>query len=168
MDPAIRDAVTWEKGFQDFPEGPLRWRPVDGDRLECIAVGSVNKVERVQRVCTIPRSFPGVWAQDPTPPPGGTLAMDGQPPEVARKVDAATPIGSTSGTTEAAPPSETEFEARPALVERSGTEEPPRDEIQRVQNLAIAGVKGIEKGDTMEVSEKVVSEPAPLAQTAVM
>ncbi|KAK4099216.1 CRAL/TRIO domain-containing protein [Parathielavia hyrcaniae] len=58
LDPRIREAVTWENGFTDFPEGPAYWVPVDGGkRLACMAVGSVGGEHRRERVCTIPVAF---------------------------------------------------------------------------------------------------------------
>ncbi|KAI7782592.1 sec14 cytosolic factor [Diaporthe eres] len=62
LDPVIRDAADWEgeaKGNPAFPKGPVYWRPIDGGkRVECVAVGSVDKVERRVRVCTLPVAFP--------------------------------------------------------------------------------------------------------------
>lgn len=59
MDPKFREVAIFENGFTDFPVGPLYWRPMaGGDRMECIAVGSVNHVRRAQRVCTMPRPCP--------------------------------------------------------------------------------------------------------------
>lgn len=55
LDPKIRDAVTWENGHTEFPEGPAYWVPVDGGRrLACLAVGSKDGKERRETVCTIP------------------------------------------------------------------------------------------------------------------
>mgnify|MGYP002620511101 FL=1 len=59
LDPNIREQITWENGYTDFPEGPAYWVPVDGGkRLACLAVGSKNGKERRERVCTIPVAFP--------------------------------------------------------------------------------------------------------------
>lgn len=62
LDPVIRDAAEWEGAAKDnpaFPKGPAYWRPIDGGkRVECVAVGSVDKVERCVRVCTLPVAFP--------------------------------------------------------------------------------------------------------------
>jgi hypothetical protein len=59
VDPKIKEALTWENGYTDFPEGPAYWVPVDGGkRLACIAVGSKDGKERRERVCTIPVAFP--------------------------------------------------------------------------------------------------------------
>ncbi|KAK7743280.1 hypothetical protein SLS53_004365 [Cytospora paraplurivora] len=58
LDPKIRDLATWENGFDTFPKGPVYWKPIDGGkRLECVAVGSVEKQQRNIRVCTIPKAF---------------------------------------------------------------------------------------------------------------
>lgn len=62
LDPVIRDTAEWEGAAKEspaFPKGPAYWRPIDGGkRLECVAVGSVDKVERCVRVCTIPVATP--------------------------------------------------------------------------------------------------------------
>lgn len=67
LDPVIRDAADWEGAAKDnpaFPKGPAYWRPIDGGkRVECVAVGSVDKVERCVRVCTLPVAFPEGEAQ---------------------------------------------------------------------------------------------------------
>jgi len=55
LDPKIKEAVTWENGHTEFPEGPAYWVPVDGGRrLACVAVGSKDGKERRETVCTIP------------------------------------------------------------------------------------------------------------------
>lgn len=71
LDPVIRDAADWEGAAKDnpaFPKGPAYWRPIDGGkRVECVAVGSVDKVERCVRVCTLPVAFPeGEAEAEPT------------------------------------------------------------------------------------------------------
>ncbi len=85
LDPAIRDAVTWEGALTDFPDGPKYWRPIEGDKLECIAVGSIKQVDRTERVCTIPRSYKGQQAVLPDAFPEVALrqADGGQQPEAA-------------------------------------------------------------------------------------
>ncbi|KAI0482160.1 CRAL/TRIO domain-containing protein [Xylariaceae sp. FL0804] len=57
-DDEIRRICRWETGRHEFPPGPLVWRPCaeDGDRLECVAVGSQGGKDRAERVCTIPRT----------------------------------------------------------------------------------------------------------------
>ncbi|KAL1896744.1 hypothetical protein Sste5346_004376 [Sporothrix stenoceras] len=64
LDPAIRERATWEQGFDSFPKGPLYWRPLPTadngeERVECIAVGSENQVDRLVRVCTLPKHYKG-------------------------------------------------------------------------------------------------------------
>ncbi|KAK3389257.1 CRAL-TRIO domain-containing protein [Podospora didyma] len=65
LDPYVRDRATWLNGHTDFPDGPLYWVPVDDGKaaIECIAIGSVNKTERRERVCTLPRAFPSKQAE---------------------------------------------------------------------------------------------------------
>ncbi|KAI8631937.1 CRAL-TRIO domain-containing protein [Xylariaceae sp. FL1651] len=55
----IKRITRWENGHTSFPPGPCYWQPTaDGTRLECVAVGSKNGVERREIVCTIPKAFP--------------------------------------------------------------------------------------------------------------
>ncbi|KAJ4294929.1 hypothetical protein N0V88_005168 [Collariella sp. IMI 366227] len=43
VDPKIKEAVRWENGYTEFPEGPAYWVPVEGGkRLACMAVGSLK------------------------------------------------------------------------------------------------------------------------------
>jgi len=86
LDPNIREKITWENGYTDFPEGPAYWVPVDGGkRLACLAVGSKNSKERRERVCTIPVAF----AEGQTPASAGTEAEN---------VSAATQNGAATAT----------------------------------------------------------------------
>ncbi|KAI0021592.1 CRAL-TRIO domain-containing protein [Xylariomycetidae sp. FL0641] len=58
-DAEIRRICRFENGHAKFPEGPMYWRPVQGeDRLECLAVGTQDQKQRQERVCTIPVAFP--------------------------------------------------------------------------------------------------------------
>jgi hypothetical protein len=60
LDPLIVKTASWENGHEAFPKGPVYWRPYgDGERLECVAVGTVGGKERLERVCTIPRLYKG-------------------------------------------------------------------------------------------------------------
>lgn len=59
-DPLILEKVKWENGLKDFPEGPKYWRPTaDGERMECVAVGSEGGKQRMltvgylERICRI-------------------------------------------------------------------------------------------------------------------
>jgi hypothetical protein len=67
VDPAIKEAVRWEAGHTDFPEGPAYWVPVEnGARLACLAVGSKGGKERRETVGTIAVTFPkGEMAAQP-------------------------------------------------------------------------------------------------------
>lgn len=58
LDPHIKAVASWEKGHDNFPQGPLYWVPQeDGKRLACVARGSVEKKERNEIICTIPKAF---------------------------------------------------------------------------------------------------------------
>jgi hypothetical protein len=52
LDPALKDVLTWQGGYRDFPHGPMYWK-YRGDHLELIAVGSVQHKERHEIVCTV-------------------------------------------------------------------------------------------------------------------
>ncbi|KAK3904804.1 CRAL-TRIO domain-containing protein, partial [Staphylotrichum tortipilum] len=55
LDGNIKERVTWENGYTEFPEGPAYWVPVEGGkRMACMAVGSKGGVPRRETVCTIP------------------------------------------------------------------------------------------------------------------
>ncbi|CAK7562313.1 MAG: hypothetical protein SEPTF4163_000152 [Sporothrix epigloea] len=83
LDPVIQERLTWEPGFDAFPQGPLYWRPIpatspdEAGRLECIAVGSENQRERMVRVCTVPRHYQGVTLKAATDsgPAGATAPL---------------------------------------------------------------------------------------------
>lgn len=54
LDPALKEAITWEPGFTDFPHGPMYWEDAeDGTKAHLIAVGSVKGKQRKDRVCTV-------------------------------------------------------------------------------------------------------------------
>jgi hypothetical protein len=57
LDPALKDLVTWESSYKDFPHGPLHWHD-RGDYIELEAVGSVDKKERNDIVCKIKKPAP--------------------------------------------------------------------------------------------------------------
>lgn len=52
LDPALKDLITWEGSYIDFPHGPLFWHD-RGDYIELEAVGSVDKKERREVVCKL-------------------------------------------------------------------------------------------------------------------
>lgn len=87
LDPHVDEVVEWEDGFNDFPAGPIFWRDMEDGRLECVAVGSVNKVERMQRVCTIRKNCPT------HPMPEGTV---GEKTQIATDISEPTEGGKTS------------------------------------------------------------------------
>ncbi|KAK3307171.1 CRAL-TRIO domain-containing protein [Chaetomium strumarium] len=75
VDPRIREALTWENGYTDFPDGPAYWVPVDGGRrLACIAVGSKGGKERRETVCTIPVANAPPQGEEPTGVPAATAS----------------------------------------------------------------------------------------------
>lgn len=77
LDPKIQDLATWENGFTAFPTGPVYWKKIDdGKRMECVAVGSVDKKDRNVRVCTIPVAFADEDDDDEVPAAtNGTLGV---------------------------------------------------------------------------------------------
>ena len=81
LDPFVNDVVDWCDGFTDFPTGPIFWRDLGDGTLECLAVGSVDKVDRVQRVCTIKKtcgSHP-MPEREPMPKEAGVSSTEIQP-----------------------------------------------------------------------------------------
>lgn len=84
VDPKIREALTWENGFTDFPEGPAYWVPVDGGkRLACMAVGSKDGKERRERVCSIPVASPPEEEAAPATPAAPVAEAAKAEPETA-------------------------------------------------------------------------------------
>ncbi|CAK7243451.1 MAG: hypothetical protein STHCBS139747_004974 [Sporothrix thermara] len=93
LDPAIRERLTWSDGFDAIPKGPLYWRPIDEERLECIAVGSENQKERLVRVCTIPKHYQGsdyVETSETETAADAAAAADMQNLTISEKTNAAT------------------------------------------------------------------------------
>lgn len=73
LDPKIKDLATWADGHTAFPLGPVYWVPAEGGkRLDCLARGSVDKVERNEVVCSIPVAFP---EEDKQPVANGTAVV---------------------------------------------------------------------------------------------
>lgn len=52
LDQAIKDILSWEDGWTDFPLSPMRW-VINDDCMEGYAVGSVSGLARMEKVCTI-------------------------------------------------------------------------------------------------------------------
>lgn len=103
LDSKIRERLTWENGYTDFPEGPAYWVPIDGGkRLACVAVGSKEGKERRERVCTIPVAFPPEEEQaaevgsPAEPDQTRTVAGDGAQPQ-----ETAAPVAATDASAEA-------------------------------------------------------------------
>jgi hypothetical protein len=57
LDPALKDLITWEDSYTDFPHGPMFWHD-RGDFIELEAVGSVDKKERREMVCKLRKLAP--------------------------------------------------------------------------------------------------------------
>jgi len=58
--------MNWEDGHTDFPSGPKYWvqekheLQANGDQIDkfrCIAVGSINEVQRKEEICTVTRTL---------------------------------------------------------------------------------------------------------------
>jgi len=58
LDPALKDFVTWEGSYTDFPHGPVFWHD-RGDYIELEAVGSVDRKERREMICKIRKPATG-------------------------------------------------------------------------------------------------------------
>ena len=60
LDPQLERVLKWEGERDDFPKGPMFWvnkGEKNGNEMEAIAVGSVGKVERNEKVCTVTKSL---------------------------------------------------------------------------------------------------------------
>ncbi|POS69828.1 SEC14 cytosolic factor [Diaporthe helianthi] len=163
LDPAICAAADWE-GKQTtpaFPKGPAYWRPIDGGkRWECVAVGSVDKKERCERVCTIPVAFPGGGE--------GTAAVNGAAvPAVTTSEAKDAPAPAPAGSTAAEPAASTLDPAAAAAASPTTTTNPasPGDEefktplgsplVAATQELSLQDGKAPNGDAAVGVSEKV-------------
>jgi hypothetical protein len=63
LDPILKDVVTWQNGFTDFPPGPMYWHD-KGDSIELEAVGSEGGVQRSKIVCTVRKTHLARQAED--------------------------------------------------------------------------------------------------------
>jgi hypothetical protein len=52
-DPAWKDAIQWQGDFTDFPGGPLYWIRGDDNRMQALAVGSIEEHQRKESVCIV-------------------------------------------------------------------------------------------------------------------
>jgi hypothetical protein len=60
LDPQLAKMLKWEGDRDDFPIGPMFWvnkGEKNGNEMEAIAVGSVEKIERNEKVCTVTKLF---------------------------------------------------------------------------------------------------------------
>lgn len=146
LDPVIVETATWENGYTHFPKGPVYWRAMDdGKRLECVAVGSHDQKERLERVCTIPivykpqSAVPSEAAAEQSSQPSGNSATG---PTVTTGVETGeTPAVSTTTTN------------------GTSTTDPTVTDLPDVQNLAIKDPT--EEKQSFDVSEKTAQESAP-------
>lgn len=74
--------ITFQNGHTKFPLGPMYLRPKeDGKTIELLAVGSVDKKQRMEVFATIPKAFP---AKTETPSTTtGSTAVETAPTEAA-------------------------------------------------------------------------------------
>ncbi|KAL1874933.1 hypothetical protein VTK73DRAFT_10359 [Phialemonium thermophilum] len=152
LDPVIRETATWENGHTEFPKGPVYWRPIDdGERLECIAVGTSGQKQRYERICTIPRRYKGQFAE---PPVTGVLPPVQQKtaPEKATETAGAPSVSVTNGVERTEVPAVSGDAARAADPVVEGT--------QGVQNLSI---KDAAEKSTQEDANGGSPQPAPAA-----
>lgn len=161
LDPVIRDAADWEGADTQnaaFPKGPAYWRPIDGGkRLECVAVGSVDKVERCVRVCTIPVPYP-----DGPEGQGATAANGAAVPAVTTSEAKEAPALAPAPTPAAEPPVAAASTLDPATAAATDPTSPADEEfktplssplVSATQELSLQDEKKL-NGDAA-VSEKV-------------
>lgn len=167
LDPVIVEAAEWEGAAKDnpaFPKGPAYWRPIDGGkRVECVAVGSVDKVERCVRVCTLPVAFPG--GEEESAANGAAVpavvASEAKEAPVAAEPTAAEPAApETSALSPAAAATTTTGPASPGLEDGEDEFKTPLGSplVSATQELSLQDPGAIEEkkmnGDAA-VSEKV-------------
>jgi len=173
LDPAIRDRVTWENGFDDFPPGPLYWRPIEDDRIECVAVGSVEGKDRLKRVCTMPKQLraqeagSSVADAETRSVSPETVKMNGAAEATATA--ASVPLAEQAITTISVENagSEPKTEQRGANeLRKSEADETSVSGVQGVQNLALVDNVGSQKDTPETEAEKTdIKEAIPTAQT---
>jgi hypothetical protein len=155
LDPAIRKAITWEEGYDAFPEGPMYWRPIqDGKRLECVGVGRVDGKDRWVRICTIPRAHPDAPILQLAPDlirNGGAAKANAAAAEGEKKQNEPVPTSTVTAT--AAAPSASEPKATEAAPAKTESEAKP--EV----------TTGVETGTTAVVSGPPAEEKAPAPET---
>ncbi|TPX08515.1 uncharacterized protein E0L32_010002 [Thyridium curvatum] len=153
LDPNIVEAVSWENGHTAFPKGPVYWRPLDDDTLECVAVGSVEQKERMERVGTIRKTYRGPFAK--VPEDEEVVEAAEQKKEQEDEPKPAVTTGVETSVTDA------KTEAKPAAEQTAAVNgEPTITEVQGVQNLSIQDDN--EKKEQKE-AETVAPAQAPVA-----
>jgi hypothetical protein len=159
LDPVINDRLTWESNLKTTPKGPVYFRPADGNRLECISMGSVKQVERHEKIFSIDRRYQGMLPAIPDTSPDAkkkSIAPVVAPGETSGKPEVTT--GVETHLTEAKTDPETP--AEPAQPPQEVlTKEPIITEVQGVQNLSIADDEA-KKADAA-VTEKVAVADTP-------
>lgn len=137
LDDTILEAVTWHNGHSSFPEGPVYWRPVDGGkRLECVARGTVDKVERNEVVGSI-----AVAVAPPEVETEGEVGVEGASQAAAPTTDAPITdaqqrlaVPDTAALPEVASPASETFVDAPEVPLASPV---PQDVVGGVQNLSL-------------------------------
>lgn len=156
LDTGIHDVCKWENGHKEFPPGPCLWRTIeDGEKLECIAVGSVDKVERRERVCTVDRRWKGVIPALPQ----DVADVDQLPTTVDGAAEGEKSAEKAPAVANGAAVESTESSAATAAepTQAPKADGPTVTDVQGVQNLSI------QDNSVTEMSEKVAT-PADQAQ----
>lgn len=162
LDPVIRETATWENGHTAFPKGPMYWRPIDdGEKLECIAVGTVDQKDRLERVCTIPGVYNGQFAAPPETVANPAEDVEKVEPAVAAPETQTQPAVTTGVETSDAPA--VSVGANGTASAAAGEEATP--DVQGLQKLSVNDSPE-QKSAAVEVSEKANGVPEK-AQAAV-
>ncbi|KAI1332392.1 CRAL-TRIO domain-containing protein [Xylariaceae sp. FL0255] len=82
-DDGIMNIIKWENGHTDFGRGPVFWQPsADGERMECVAVGSLNGTDRHEVIASVPKSCrPKMSADVEEPEPTNSIVANGEKAE---------------------------------------------------------------------------------------
>ncbi|QSZ34577.1 hypothetical protein DSL72_006171 [Monilinia vaccinii-corymbosi] len=97
LDPALAAVISWNEGAEAFPGGPMYWvNTKDQESIQAIAVGSKDKKQRREEVCTVKKPIKdndnkGTIAKDATaentPIRSGVLAVPTAGPSVVITTD---------------------------------------------------------------------------------
>ncbi|OAA66861.1 cellular retinaldehyde-binding/triple function protein [Niveomyces insectorum RCEF 264] len=157
LDPRIDERLTWANGHTSFPVGPLYWRPIDGgDRLECVAVGSVDQVERMERVCTMPKFYKGVPAVVPEEV-AAAAAAEAAAAEAVEVAEAETTAAAADATATAAIDATAE-----GTTKAPATDAPTND----ADEAPVAAVQNLSLSEKVEEANGAEPADAPPARTA--